>query len=326
MKILILIDKLSQFPTKDEEDTLIEANEVKSSLIKIGHNPIISYFSLNLEDNITDILKEKPDLIFNLVETLSGASTLHIAPLLFEKYKIKYTGGNSTSLLLTGNKIIGKLFLKSLNIKTPKFYYSTSNRVDPTLINNKVIVKEVDGEASLSIEDSSVKTFKSAKELKSFIKASPNVFVEQYIDGKEFNVSVMKIKSKIIILPIAQMLFKDFPKDKPQILNYKSKWDENSFEYNNTERTFDLEKKDTPLYKKMKTISKKCYKALGNKGYLRVDFRVDEKGEPYVLEININPCITQDSGFIAAANQYGLTYDKTIKNIVNEAINGWLSL
>ena len=92
MKILILIDKLWQFPTKDEEDTLIEANEVKSSLIKIGHYPTISYFSLNLEDNITNIFREKPDLIFNLVETLSGASTLHIAPLLFEKYRIKYTG------------------------------------------------------------------------------------------------------------------------------------------------------------------------------------------------------------------------------------------
>ncbi len=322
MKILIFIDKLSSSPTKDEEDTLIEANEVKSALVKLGHNVIISNFDFNLNNNLEIINKESPNLIFNLVETLEGSSTLHIAPLLFEKKEIKYTGGTSSSLFLTGDKILGKYFFKSLNIKYPKFYYKKSNKVSSSLINSKVIVKQIDQEASCGIDDNCVTTFKNSTEIRTFIKKNPNMFIEEYIEGKEFNVSVLSIDSKIIVLPIAKMEFNNFPKDKPQILNYKSKWDEDSFEYKNTNRTFNLINEDQALIKKMSDISKKCYIGLGRKGYLRVDFRVDKNNIAYVLEVNINPCITHDSGFVAAANQYGISYEKLINYIINEEENG----
>lgn len=322
MKILIFIDKLSSSPTKDEEDTIIEANEVQSALIKLGHNVIISNFDFNLNNNLEIINKENPNLIFNLVETLEGSSTLHIAPLLFEKKEIKYTGGTSSSLFLTGDKILGKYFFKNLSIKYPKFYYKKSNRVSSSLINKKVIIKQIDQEASCGIDDNCVTTFKNALEIKAFIKENPNMFIEEYIEGKEFNVSVLSIDSKIVVLPIAKMEFKNFPKDKPQILNYKSKWDEDSFEYKNTNRTFNLKNEDPTLIKKMQDISKKCYIGLGSKGYLRVDFRVDQNNIAYVLEVNINPCITHDSGFVAAANQYGISYEKLINYIINEEKNG----
>ena len=117
------------------------------------------------------------------------------------------------------------------------------------------------------------------------------------------------------------MTFIDFPQDKPKILNYKSKWEETSFEYQNTKRSFEIDDKDIPLYKKMEEISRKCFKALGSKGYLRVDFRVDNNKVPYVLEINVNPCINRDSGFSAAAKMKDITYKKLISAIINEALN-----
>lgn len=321
MKILIFIDKLSNTHSKDEEDTLIEAKQIRRTLLNKGYEVKIRKFDLNLENNIKIIKDENPSLIFNLVETLYGSSTLNIAPLLFEKNNYKYTGGNSTSLFITGDKILTKSFLKANNIKYPIYYDIYCNKVNLSLINKKVIAKEKDGEASISITDESVKTFEDQYQIIDFIKRNKTTFIEEYIEGREFNVSVIKIKNKIIVFPIAEMIFTNFSKEKPKILNYKSKWDETSFEYLNTRRTFLYKNEDLSLYKKMKSISKKCFKQLGNKGYLRVDFRVDKNNNPYVLEINVNPCINRDSGFVAAAKEYGISYNKLISIIVSEALD-----
>jgi D-alanine-D-alanine ligase len=321
MKILIFIDELSSSPTKDEEDTLQEANEVRASLIKFGHEVFIASFNLNLYENLKTIDIIKPNLIFNLVETFNKGNTLHIAPLIFEQKQIKFSGGSSFALFITSNKILTKDFLKGINIKTPSFYYSNIGIINPILIEEKVIIKPIDEEASCGIDDNSVTLFDNYKMIKSYIKNNPLNFIENYIEGDEYSISVMKINSKVVILPIAKMEFINYPNEKPKILNYKSKWDESSYEYKNTQRVFIDETKDSPLFKEMKSICKKCYKKLGSKGYLRIDFKVDKNNIPYVIDININPCITHDSGFVAAANKYGLTYDELINTIINEAIN-----
>ncbi|MGD6731337.1 MAG: D-alanine--D-alanine ligase family protein [Pleomorphochaeta sp.] len=318
MKILIFVDKLSSNPTKDERDTLEEAENVKIALIKLGHNVLTKTFSLNLEENLNIIKKINPDLIFNLVETLEGSDTLHLAPLLFEKYKIKYTGGNSNSLYLTGDKVYTKQLLNKLKIKTPKYYHTDMKSIDPSLINRTVIVKKRCEEASCGIDDNSVTKFETQKDISTFINNDKDMFVEEFIDGKEFSVSVLNINSKPTTLPIARMDFIDFSDNKPKILNYKSKWDEASFEYQHTKRSFDLTPESSTLVKKLEDISKKCFKKLGSKGYLRVDFRVDKNDIPYVLEINMNPCINIDSGFVAAANQRGINFDNLIKYIIKE--------
>lgn len=321
MKILIFVDKLSSNPTKDERDTLEEAENVKIALIKLGHNVLTKTFSLNLEENLNIIKKINPDLIFNLVETLEGSDTLHLAPLLFEKHKIKYTGGNSKALFLTGDKVYTKQLLKQIKIKTPKYYHTDMKSINLSLINKTVIVKSRSEEASCGIDDNSVITFKCKKDISTFIDANKDMFVEEFIDGKEFSISILNINSKPTVLPIARMDFINFSDNKPKILNYKSKWDETSFEYLHTKRSFDLKDESSTLLKKMESISKKCFKELGSKGYLRVDFRVDQNEIPYVLEINMNPCINIDSGFVAAANKRGINFNDLINYIIKEEIN-----
>jgi D-alanine-D-alanine ligase len=216
-KILIFVDQVSQTPTKDEIDTRREAQEIKNALLTLGYDPITSFFSLNLEKNIEILKSENWALVFNLVETLNSNIMIHIAPLLFELYNMKYSGGHSQALFITSDKGYAK----------------------KTLIGRDVIVKPLNDEASSGITDLSIMKFSSAQEIKNYIKFHETLFVEEYIKGKEYNVSVMKIDGKITVLPIAQMQFIDFPASKPKILNYSSKWDEDSFEYKHTSRTFD---------------------------------------------------------------------------------------
>jgi D-alanine-D-alanine ligase len=143
-------------------------------------------------------------------------------------------------------------------------------------------------------------------------------FIEEFISGREFNLSVMGGPAGPEVLPPAEMLYRDYPAGKPNIMGYAAKWDENTFEYLNTMRTFDFPESDTPLLEQLKEISKQCWMAFKLRGFARVDFRIDRNNHPYVLEINANPCISPDSGFYNAALRKGYTFPQVIERIVND--------
>ena len=125
-------------------------------------------------------------------------------------------------------------------------------------------------------------------------------FIEEYIDGREFNISLIGTSNAPLILPYAEIKFLNFPPEKSKIVGYDAKWDKNSFEYQNTVRSFEFNKTDQSLLDNLKYLALKCWEVFRIDGYARVDFRVDSKGIPYILEINVNPCISPDSGFFAA--------------------------
>ena len=70
--------------------------------------------------------------------------------------------------------------------------------------------------------------------------------------------------------------------------------------------------------KKMADMAGKCWDLFGLRGYGRVDFRVDEEGRPWVLEVNANPCLSPDAGFVAAAFKGGLGFEGVIKRIIQD--------
>jgi D-alanine-D-alanine ligase len=115
------------------------------------------------------------------------------------------------------------------------------------------------------------------------------------------------------------MRFIDFPPDKPRIVDYSAKWDEDSFEYRNTVRSFEREPGDGPLIARIGERVKACWRLFGLSGYARVDFRVDSAGTPFVLEINANPCISPDGGLVAAAARAELGLVDLVARIVADA-------
>jgi D-alanine-D-alanine ligase len=151
--------------------------------------------------------------------------------------------------------------------------------------------------------------------------AAKKLFVEQYIDGREFNVSLLEGRDGPEILPVAEIKFSNFPDGKPRILNYASKWTSSTFEFGNTNRTFDFESGDRLLVDAMRATSLQCWQMLDLGAYVRVDYRVDGAGKPWVLEVNANPCISPDSGFVASVQQAGYSYTGMIKRIIDTALS-----
>ncbi|MGB4408351.1 MAG: hypothetical protein WBI82_15960 [Sphaerochaeta sp.] len=315
MRILIVSDTLAKEPTKDELDTALEVRQVRKTLKALGHEVSYLLFSLNLERVKKRVLVSNPDLIFNLVETLEGCRLLYLAPALFETMAIRYTGGGSNALMLSSDKLFAKRLMHREGLLTPAWLEASSDEDFSGFLGHPLIIKPVSEEASVGITDASVQTFHDEASLAKAL-AGGSLFAETFILGREFSVSLLTVKGKTIAFDPAEMLFVDYPSDKPTIVGYEAKWEEASFEYIHTQRTFSFSQEDGPLLKTLQELSLKAFSLFGKKGYARVDFRVDASGEPYILEVNLNPCIAQDSGFVAAAHRFGLTYEQMIAMII----------
>jgi D-alanine-D-alanine ligase len=121
------------------------------------------------------------------------------------------------------------------------------------------------------------------------------------------------------VLPPAEIRFVDFPEGKPRIVGSAAKWDEDSFEYAATVRSFERLAGDAPLVETLSRLAIQCWDVLHLRGYARVDFRVDRHGHPFILEANANPCLSPDAGFAAAATQAGLNYRHVVQQILEAA-------
>jgi D-alanine-D-alanine ligase len=144
-------------------------------------------------------------------------------------------------------------------------------------------------------------------------------FAEEFIEGREFNLSLLEKSGRARVLPIGEIEFEDWRDGAPRIVGYDAKWAPDSEAYTGTPRRFGLEANEPALAARLTQIAQACWDLFGLAGYARVDFRVDAKGEPFVLEVNVNPCLSPDAGFAAAANKAGLTYPELIGRIVEAA-------
>jgi D-alanine-D-alanine ligase len=308
--------------TPDDLDVLNQAKFVSKALSSLGYEPVLMPLSLNFSDEITynskgiekEIARIKPAFIFNLVEAVNGKESLsYLAPKVFEDLKVYYTGCTKNAFKITADKILAKNKLIQEGIKTP-YFLTLEDLSKKDLLGKKFIVKSYMDHASKGLGTALYSTKDSInKALKSKGK---DFFAEEYIDGREFNISVIGPSKKGTVLPVAELVFKDWEKGKPKVVGYSAKWDLNSKEYSSTVRSFDLKKEDEKLVKDLKSICKHCWDSFDLRGYARVDFRVSNSGEPYVLEINTNPCISPDAGFIAAAEKAGMTHKDIIGKIV----------
>jgi D-alanine-D-alanine ligase len=113
------------------------------------------------------------------------------------------------------------------------------------------------------------------------------------------------------------MLFIDYPDDVPRIVSYKAKWVQDTFQFDNSCRRFPNDLSDR-LMQNIKDAVIACWHTFGLKGYARVDMRTDADENVYVLEVNANPCISPDSGFISAAVHAGYSHEDIISHIIND--------
>jgi D-alanine-D-alanine ligase len=319
VKIAILHNAVADADSPSERDVLVQVVTVENALRSLGHQSVRLPCTLNLETIEESLTADRPQIVFNLVESLGGSDRLaHLAAVLLEDLDLPYTGTHAAELHLTNNKPRTKQRLREANLPTPA--WAVAEHADSRL-SPPYIIKSVWEHASLGIDDHSVITEGDGATVCEQIDSRSRqlgqpCFAEQFIDGREFNLSLITTPDGPRVLPPAEIDFSQFPVGRPRIVGYAAKWDEDAVEYHSTPRSFEFPAADESLLDGLRAISLEIWQLFGLRGYARIDFRVDDRGQPWILEINANPCLSPDAGFAAALAKADISFDRAIDWIV----------
>jgi len=322
MNVVILHDQVPEGASEDEQDTLVQCDAVFDALTALGHMPVLLCFTLNCEESIRGLRAVKPELVFNLVESVCGQGQLiHTAPAILDFLRLPYTGSRTEAIFLSSNKLLAKRILASSGIATPEWVPPEDTRATAVPEGRTYIIKSIWEHASKGLNEHSLVRCEKGGSLVDTLRQrleeiGGDCFAEAYIEGREFNLSLLEDGDGPVVLPAAEIRFLDYPEGKHAIVDYRAKWEKESFEYRHTIRSFEFPSGDVPLLKELGRIARRCWETFGLRGYARVDFRVDKTGTPWVLEINTNPCIAPDAGFMAAAGRAGLGFTEVVDRII----------
>jgi D-alanine-D-alanine ligase len=286
----------------DEQDVLCAADAVADGLRAGGWSVALQAMSLDLAAAEAALRDAAPDLVFNLVESLGGADILAVAaPALLERLSLRYTGNALAALALTADKRATRQALRRAGVPVPPGPDDGWN--------GPFIVKHATAHASLCLGPHSVVATRP--------HPAPGWYAEAFIDDREFNLSLLAdAAGGVAALPVAELLFRNWPSAVPRILDYAGKWDAAHPLYARTVRSFDVE---PALARRLQALAVATWHALGLAGYARVDMRMDADGVAYVIDVNANPCLSRNAGLPAAAAQAGLDHAALVGRIAQAA-------
>lgn len=316
MRVLILHSDVAPDDPADEQDTLAQIPIIAEALKAKGHRVSHAPFKPDREALKALIVRERPDVVFNLVEAVWGrGSYASIAVSMLSELGVPYTGTDAAAMMIGGDKLLTKQVLAAAGLPTPAWAAPPDwNGVN----GGRWIVKSVDEDSSLAIDDAAVADGRAsvlARVEHCTGTHGGRWFAEEYIDGREFHVAVIEDGGSTRVLPVAEMVFENWDMSRPRIMSDSAKWDAASAEHARTVWKFDGAE-EPALHAKLADLALQSFKLLGISGYARVDFRVDKKGNPFILEINPNPSLALNCGMCASAQRANMSYADLIEAIV----------
>jgi D-alanine-D-alanine ligase len=301
----------------DELDVLDQVEYIEANMKPIGIETYRKGITTSFMTEVPLLIREKPDFVFNLVESIDNKGELcYFIPALLNMYSIPYSGNPLEAMFNTTSKAITNRMLQDEGITSPASYFPSQFR--ELAPGNKYIIKPVWEDGSLGITGESVFTWSEERQAYLSKFNDSHWIIQDFIDGREFNISVLKGLNGPDIMPPAEMVFHNFHGDMPKIVDFKAKWESDSFEYMNTIREFPGEQLNPALAEKIRESALRCWHVFGLKGYARVDMRVDKNDIPYVIEVNANPCLSPDSGLVAATQEAGLLFTDVLERIISD--------
>jgi len=327
LKILMLFDCLQAHPRGydfsaefAEPDGLVYG-QVRQALINNGHQVSLLGVCDDLQIIFDEVKENRPDLVFNLTDIFDDKSHLdkNVAWFL-EMLGLAHTGASPANLLVCNNKALSKKILSYHRIKVPNFHvFFRGHKVwKPSKLKFPVIVKPLKEEASRGISQASFTDDEAGMvERIKFIhdSMSMDAIAEEYIEGREFYVSVMGAK-RTTVLPLREMKFGQMPEGGERIATYRAKWDAAYRDKWGIKNVF-AGRLPEGWEKKITEVCKRAFRALELKGYVRFDVRVTEVGQVYIIEPNANPNLSRDDEFALSAEKSGIEYDALIQRIVD---------
>ncbi|HEY5566942.1 MAG TPA: D-alanine--D-alanine ligase [Gammaproteobacteria bacterium] len=311
----------------DEEKPDVVMEQVAQGLEASGHKTSILTIRHDVSELVDGLKKRKPDLVFNLVESFGHdilGGLMGVAGVL-DLLELPYTGGGPGEIFLQEDKALSKKLLAFEQIPYPDFATFAPNADFETGGNLRMplFVKPLRMDASIGIDERSL--VRNTEQLMQRVLYIHKTFgdaalAEEYIEGREFYMGVLG-NQDLIALPPIEMDFSGLKEGSVRVMDKEAKFDETSERFQGTKAVLaDLEPE---LKARLQKISLGAYRALRVHDYGRIDLRLTETGEVYVIEVNANCYLEKTSEFASAAAAYGIEYPELLDRIAKLAIERW---
>ena len=322
-RVVVLHDDIPPSAAADEQDSLQQVAAVSGALHRLGYDVEPVAFAGDLDTLRSRLAALAPPVVFNLVESRAGQGHLiDLAPALLGELRLPFTGTPREGVFLTSHKVLAKRWLARHDCPTPATVADPGRPQGP----GPWIVKSIWEDASFGLDDDAVvidPAQLAGRIARRRDEPGGEWFAETYVPGREFNLSLLEYAGGCRVLPLAEIRFPGFAPDAPHIVGYRAKWVSASFEYRQTTRHFDG--CEPALRDEMARLALRCWDIFGLRGYARVDFRVDDAGRPWILEVNVNPCLAPEAGYAAALVEARMAFDDAIASILAAAGNGGIA-
>ncbi len=267
------------------------------------------------------IQEVKPQVIINLCESFCNSPRLEAnVAAAYELLEIAFTGNTARALAVCQDKFQAKSILSSHDLPTAKACVVTS--ADQAInLRFPLIVKPNAEDASVGVYPNSVVREKKAlreRVQKIFETYDQPALVEEYIEGREFNVAVMA-GEKVEALPVSEIDFSAMPPGMPHIVSYEAKWFEDHELYLKTPPVCPATIAET-VRARLQECAVKAFQVMGCRDYARVDFRMNTDGDILILEVNPNPDISLNAGYVRALTAAGLDYPAFWGRMIENAL------
>ena len=324
-RVLALVHKGLEPPEeKTDKATTVAAEwrmeyDVVQTLRTLGHELCV----IGVHDDLTPIRSSmddfKPSITFNLMEAFDDVVVFDQNVVSYlELLKVPYTGCNPRGLTLSRDKALAKKLMAYHRIPVPDFLVVPLGRKPrlPKRLQFPLIVKSLTYESSTGISQASVvDNDEQLNKRVQFIHDTimTPAIVEQFIDGRELYVGVMG-NDRLQVFPVWEMSFAKMPENSRRIATERVKW---SVKYQKKHGIDTAEAGLAPdMTAKVQHLAKRVYRALDLSGYARVDLRMANDGQLFVIEANPNPQLAQGEDFAESAKRAGVSYAKLIERIV----------
>jgi len=320
-------DPLKPGSTFDDDD-LYTIDQLKSALRNAEDYNVVYLSSHNTLVSDLMKLKGKVDYVVNLCDEgfLNDArKELHV-PAMLEVLDIPYTGSNPQCLAFCYDKSLVRGIASEMQIPVPEAFFIKPEdsifelRDVPSVF--PVIVKPNFGDSSFGITQKSVaysleEMVSAVTDIRGKFGYEKPILVERFLNGKDLSVGIIgNPPESYVVLPIIEEDYSELPPDLPRICGYEAKWMPES-PYSKLKSIPANLPPDTEKF--IVDCCLKLFERLECRDYCRFDWRLDEMGNPYLLEVNPNPGWCWDGHLAKMASQAFISYSEVVKLILQAA-------
>lgn len=300
-------------------DLSTTARAVTETLRALGHTVKLVPFGKDVAKLTRRLRTLRPDIVFNLAECPleSNDHEPHAAALL-ELLQVPYTGCGPVALALCKDKSRAKQILGAHHLPTPRFEVYSDGVRPSSRLSFPLIVKPQTEDGSLGIaEESIVKNRKELRTRVEFLREEhgQDAIAEEFLGGREFIVTVLgngTTAAPYRVLPPGEYVYHS---ERWRVCTFKAKWDEAHPSYAAVEACYPAMLPGA-LRRRLERLALVCAEVFALRGYARIDFRLDRRGLPHVLEVNPNPDLSPGAGISRTAETAGLTYGAFLQEIL----------